>query len=540
MSHSKQRLRIDARPRLVLVLVGTAIALTPLTAICLPSTAPATQPSTATTMPATVPAVQARMAQVIADLDAQDFETRRVASLQLNSLDGDFLPFVVTAIAGDDVSPESRSRLSLALRYLRPRAARLKQERAFRTWARTAMLDAYRDGGHFNADRNTEVVRAVDLLLDLGADPLRAPPEARTGAMKAFDAAERKGCDDPLILTLRAAAEGLAHNGAGSVRMSDGWLLRQSPTKYGAAARLLASTYYLLGTNTADTQRGVPRLLLPVVMQQAGVPDGAADRLARWFYDVCVRDNDNWGAVEPFLAAYEKAAPRTASALCLNACRRIDRSYDSSIGGWGQAAAADLDAAHDLLTEAAKADPSSARPHLIMLKLLLVRNGSHAQVDECFTKALEADPDNFDACIQKLRYLRQDGDAGHEEMIAFGRECLHSENWRGRIPFILLQAHEWIADDSPDRAAYFEQDAVWNDLHNVFDGALVNFRDDARLRSAYVKVAAQCGRWDVAHQQLNILGDRADLKVFGGRENYDYLREKAERRTRHSTTEPAP
>jgi hypothetical protein len=70
---------------------------------------------------------------------------------------------------------------------------------------------------------------------------------------------------------------------------------------------------------------------------------------------------------------------------------------------------------------------------------------------------------------------------------------------------------------------------VWQEVSEVYEGGLLNFPEDVKRRSEYAKLAAQCGRWDVAREQFRRLGDGPDLSVFISKASYEYLRRKAER-----------
>jgi hypothetical protein len=142
-------------------------------------------------------------------------------------------------------------------------------------------------------------------------------------------------------------------------------------------------------------------------------------------------------------------------------------------------------------------------------------------------RAMEADPDNYAACTSKLYFLEPRWDGSAADMIQFGRECLRGGNWEGRIPFILVDAHWKLAQDAPDRDEYFTQPEVWDDVRSVYEPYLTRHPDAVWDRSYYAYYATLCGKWDVARQQFEILGDNPELKPFGTKAAYEYLRDRA-------------
>ena len=55
-------------------------------------------------------------------------------------------------------------------------------------------------------------------------------------------------------------------------------------------------------------------------------------------------------------------------------------------------------------------------------------------MERWFRRAMEADPDNLQACRDKLYYLYPRWHGSHREMISFARECLATEAEVGGLP----------------------------------------------------------------------------------------------------------
>jgi len=71
-----------------------------------------------------------------------------------------------------------------------------------------------------------------------------------------------------------------------------------------------------------------------------------------------------------------------------------------------------------------------------MLQILFWQGAEHEQINQWYARAMEINPDDFAMCWLILENLPL------EEKLAFGRKCLEGQNWRGRLPLILVAAHE--------------------------------------------------------------------------------------------------
>jgi hypothetical protein len=495
------------------------------------------------------PAPDATPAVLIARLESGDYEARRRAGLRLNSLGGDALPAVEAAIADEDAfGPDARLRLRAALTYLRPRARREGVERERQAWKSGQLRNAYAKFGRSDPASDEAARGAVEAFLALGLDPLDGPPQPRAAALAAFGRAVELGCDDPYVLSLYhlASAEKFGRNEGPVPRGFDDALDGVLGGEYPPVVKL-----WLVGRYVRATGRREPNLfrhfatLVPAVAKQPELPAPELDRSVWQVYDAIDAaargGGDLWGGKRGLEAAYAAAAPGTAGALTLRGRLMIDLAWEARGGGGGAGTVTPegwrvygerLAEAEAALTAAAKLSPDDARPPSLMIGVKLGQGeagGGRDAMEAYFRRATELDPDDAAAYSRKLNYLYPRWHGSHAEMVAFGRECLATGNWRAGVPFVLVQAHRAVAAESPDPKRYFEHPDVWADLSAVYEGAVVNFPEDARRRSEYAKVACECGRWDVARAQFAALGDRAAADVFGGRTTLDYYRRKAER-----------
>jgi hypothetical protein len=150
-----------------------------------------------------------------------------------------------------------------------------------------------------------------------------------------------------------------------------------------------------------------------------------------------------------------------------------------------------------------------------------------------FKRAMDADPDNFEACLSKMYYLEPKWYGSAEDMLKFANECYDGGNWRGRLPLMLADARRRLRFYEPDAAAYLRQPDVWNDIQRAYEPYLRVVPDDVQTRSDYCATACHAAKWNIARAQFQILGPHILPTIFGngGIEEVNQLRQQAQSAT---------
>lgn len=110
--------------------------------------------------------------------------------------------------------------------------------------------------------------------------------------------------------------------------------------------------------------------------------------------------------------------------------------------------------------------------------------------------------------------------------MAFGRRCVASTNWGGKVPLILVDAHRDLARllDRDNRDDYWLLPEVWRDIEAGYEKFSALNPEETRFRYPYAWYAFRCRRWVEFLKQIDILqkGD-ADFNFdyFGGKEAFD-------------------
>lgn len=166
-----------------------------------------------------------------------------------------------------------------------------------------------------------------------------------------------------------------------------------------------------------------------------------------------------------------------------------------------------LDIAEAAFEQAWKLNPKDVRIPNAMLKLEMGQGKGRARLEEWFQRAMDLDPENREACGQKLLYLEPKWFGSPEEMLQFGRQCVASEKWKGSVPLTLVDAHYSLAHYVPKerRSEYWQQPAVWSDIETAYAKFFTLYPDEVSYRPYFARLAFWCGKWDVVEEQLRIM-----------------------------------
>lgn len=187
------------------------------------------------------------------------------------------------------------------------------------------------------------------------------------------------------------------------------------------------------------------------------------------------------------------------------------------------------------LTDAEKAlkrgwsmDHRDGQVAALMITVAMGQQKKRSEMETWFKRAMAADTNNYDACTRKLRYLYPQWYGTAEDMLEFGRECVASKNWGGKVPLTLLDVHRELATLMPtadERRAYWRQPDVWPDVRASY-GRFFELNPRAvPTRENYAYYALRCGQLQVFLDQIKILqdGDGVDYGFWGGKDAFDKL-----------------
>lgn len=182
--------------------------------------------------------------------------------------------------------------------------------------------------------------------------------------------------------------------------------------------------------------------------------------------------------------------------------------------GW-RGMAEQLAIAERTLTEAAKEYPNSAKLAVKMITVELGQGRGRARMEEWFQRAITADPNECAAYDRKMYYLQPKWYGSMTDVIAFARECVATGRWEARIPMVALHG---VCDNN---SAMISAEENWAFFENTAKNILKRYPKSIRYRTQYLSLAANSGKWDIAREQLDFLGDDWDRFVLSSSEYND-------------------
>jgi hypothetical protein len=163
-----------------------------------------------------------------------------------------------------------------------------------------------------------------------------------------------------------------------------------------------------------------------------------------------------------------------------------------------------------------------------MIGVELGQGKGRGVMETWFKRAMEANPDNLDACKKKMYYLEPKWHGSPEDMVGFGRQLLAGGNWEALLPYELIEAHVTLAGyREKDEEEYYKNPEVWKDVKAVYDACLKIHPDSARDRTWFAKLACWCGQYAESSRQFELLGGKADPSVFTDRAEMDKVKAEA-------------
>lgn len=181
--------------------------------------------------------------------------------------------------------------------------------------------------------------------------------------------------------------------------------------------------------------------------------------------------------------------------------------------------------ANEALTNAWRLNPGDVRIADCMLSVTLGQGSGKDQLNYWFQQAMALDPNDYAACTCRVRYESPEWYGSKREALDFGRECATNRAWGGRVPLILLDAHDLIRVDpnsTIDQTNYWKQPGVWEDIKLSFDRFFQLNPGETYRYSQYAYYAYQCGQWQ---QFLDLIqkSNPIDYSYFDSKEEFDRM-----------------
>jgi tetratricopeptide (TPR) repeat protein len=479
--------------------------------------------------------------------------SRTSAAVSLVNLPGDAVQLVAAQVARTDLDEGPKAVLTRALPALKARAMREERRRAAREAFLAHSLSAYDQYGTHDPKWDAAARDAMTLYLRCPSEQSRTPEEEQD-ISRLFDWVVHKvKCTDPLMQYECACAEaefqlpeardaasdfGGASSQVATSRYPADWrtvitagpLAPEVDGRYRAAVQIrqLSAAFDNLAAATLLTpaERGLAaftmieqaRFLRLNPLASRGFPDRRVD----------------FDRVYPVVARELAGTPEP---LLLKGKFYMQWAWDIRGGAFASEVGEEnlavfrerLGIAREALSQAYELDRSDPRAAVAMVRACRGLTADRAEMEKWFNRAMAADPDAYEACVQKLEYLQPFwyGNGRTDELLKFARECRDSGNYRGRIPLVLAEAHLGLARHTADAPAYLGHPVIWADIRGVYEAQLGRFPDDRYDRTRYAMLAAWAGKTDDANRQFRLLGENPWPHAnLGQGLSYDELKER--------------
>jgi hypothetical protein len=423
-----------------------------------------------------------------------------------------------------------------------PSAEEVKQQRL--SWNLKTLVGSYELAGYTNSNWDASAKLALTEFARIRAQAADTNEPWQIIMSTNCSSAVSAGCNDPMIAYLYAkfsldqtnSRETFADafgNAALAIQQSSYPSIRKFYANFRAAQQI----HYAWGTSHVAEENNFWNLAitnLHTALQDSNIP-------ASEIGDACNEAADNLllntNTRSAFFHQVEVPLFRdwTNTYVCwlLQGQYFIDCAWAKRGGGYANTVTDEgwksfanyLDEADICLGHAWELNQSDPRIPVKMITVVLGKEQSRDKMEKWFNRAMQIDPNYYDACSAKLYYLEPKWYGSKEDMLEFGRECVTNHTWGGHIPLILLDAHKSIqrqyVDDS-EKSNYWKQPEVWSDLKSAFDRFFELNPDATGWYHDYAWYAYQAEQWDTLNRIIPKLG-QINYSFFGGTNEFNKM-----------------
>jgi hypothetical protein len=200
-----------------------------------------------------------------------------------------------------------------------------------------------------------------------------------------------------------------------------------------------------------------------------------------------------------------------------------------------------LKLAENCLKKGMEIDPKEGRLPMEMITVVSAQNKELPEMQYWWERAMEANPNNYDACDKLLNFLLPKWGGSREDMLAFGRKCATSDQFGGTVPLILVEAHyKYNKQHGATDGSYWLEPDVWPDLKMAYEKFFQLNPKGIYWRSYYARFAWWCQQWETMLEQMELAGDDINYNLFDGREKFDEIVQFAKEQISGATKTGAP
>ncbi len=408
-------------------------------------------------------------------------------------------------------------------------------------WTCRDTVEAYARVGKTNAAWDNPAKQALELYAEARSAPGDRGGFLNTSVAGLVQAALGAGCDDPLIqyLNLRYVLGPGPDSVPASIKAADA----MEATRYSAVRKFLAAlncteaawkvpapTAALL--QEAERLRALAQRHITAVAADETIPGDEVQALCEQWLRINKARTNQFAAYQAIEKPLMDHWSHAAWSWLIRGRVYTDYAWEGrgsgtagtvSDQGW-RLFAERLTLAEQALNSGWALDPAMKEIAEQMITLELGQGKGKDRMELWFRKAMELDTNNYNACVRKLYYLEPKWHGSPKEMLEFGRQCVASRLWGGRVPLTLLKAHETLSGyiEAAKRPNYWKEPVVWGDIKASLERFYELNPQDKQWRQTYFLYACLAEQWEDARKQLALL-EQVDHAYFGGKEEYEKM-----------------
>jgi hypothetical protein len=445
------------------------------------------------------------------------------------------------------ISPGCFAVLFLALWLVNSCSQRPPETRQDRKkWEQASLSGAYNTIGNHDPKWDKDARDALDAYAQTwtASDDERETLTELIGS--AASSAVAEGCQDPMVRYLYvryssdvqakslAERQSLYQDAADKLEASSYPAVRKFYANEDAAGILWWNQKQSLWQQAVQHRHAAISDMVQVV-QDKSLPDSAAESAATQLFDMLQYNEGEttnaYGQIEGALA-HQSGSPAMADYIKATFYLRyawLARGHGTADQvtpeGW-RLFAERLKLARKALEHAWSRDPQDPQIPTLMISIVLGEQSGRPEMEKWFVRAMKADPNNYAACRAKLHFLLPQWYGSRDDMLAFGRECVASTNWGGKVPLILLDAHVDFHETltGEERRDYWLTPDVWPDIQSAYQKFAQLNPDETRFHYPCAWYAFQCGQTNAFVQQINLIRQndgQINYGYFGGKASFD-------------------
>jgi tetratricopeptide (TPR) repeat protein len=418
-------------------------------------------------------------------------------------------------------------------------------------WNVKTTVAAYRTGGYAGSAWDQPATAALDAFASLRSDSTATNAGWREIIATNCNLAANAGCHDPLIGYLRVrTTESRDLDEASLAENLIDAATRLQPSSYPAVHKFYATLYAVETSASAfapeERQQKTkaladPSEYLAEILNDPQIPVEEAyevcDRILQVYEDIAEasRYKAIYHALErPLLRRW----PKDYRTWLTKGEAYINLAWIYRGGGTADTVSREgfkgfndsLATAQQALEQGWKFNQSNTAIPLKMMTVALGGCGGKTRdlMELWFHRAMIVDSNCLAACRSKLYFLEPKWHGSDDFQLAFGRECVESPQWGGRVPLMLVEVHEGIARrlEEDERKDYWKQPRVWLDVQEAFERYISLNPGETNAYAGYVIYAVRSQRWDKVKELLPKFGPE-EYSRFGGADQYNKLVQRA-------------